>query len=166
VSTNPSAFAYMYVKSSSQGTFLDDSSRAGTGKSLCRAVRFRGDVPHDVRQGSSYAVTQHEPISVIREWGPSTVQFLSSLWSNEVLDEVRFEFVRQDSNGDETVYATMTLTKATIAYVELRSGNTSELLEGDHRALDMIGFQAEKIEFKLKDASGDATANYDRRAHA
>ena len=81
------AFAYMHVKSAAQGGFLDDSSRAGTSKTLCLAVRFRGDVPHDARKGS-YAVTQHEPITVIREWSPSTVQFLTSLWNNELIDEV------------------------------------------------------------------------------
>jgi type VI secretion system Hcp family effector len=164
MSTNPTSLAYMSVKSSAQGAFSADASRAGHSRSLCHAVKFRGEVPHDVRKGNAYAVTQHQPIDVIREWSLSTVQFLTSLWNNEVLDEVLFEFIRTDAGGQEVVYATLTLAKATVAYVELRSGNTAELLPGEHRSLDRIGLHAEKIEFKVKDKAGDATANYDRKA--
>jgi type VI secretion system Hcp family effector len=153
--------AYMRVKGSTQGAFLDDSSRAGKGHTLCFAVRFRGDVPHDVRHGK-HAVTQHEPISVIHEWTPATAQFLSALWSNEVLDEVGLDFVRQDPGGKEEIYASLTLTKATVAYLELRSGRTEELIGGEHRALSDVGLRAEKIEFKLKSGSGQVTATYDR----
>jgi type VI secretion system Hcp family effector len=156
------AMAYMHVKGSSQGGFLADGSRAGKGRTLCLAVRFRGEVPHDVRHGK-HAVTQHEPISVIHEWSPATAQFLSALWSNEVLDEVGLDFVRQDPGGKEEVYATLTLTHATVAYVELRSGKTETLVAGEHGALDDVGLRAEKIEFKIKDGSGQVTAHYDRK---
>jgi type VI secretion system Hcp family effector len=162
----PFSFAYMHVKSSSTSMFLGSAAPSGADRSLCLAVRFRGEVPHDVRKGDSHAVTQHEPITVIREWGPSSAQFLTALWSNQVLDEVRFDFVRENDGGKEIVYATLTLGAATVAFVELRSGNTDELMQGEFRALDMIGFRAERIEFKIKDSGGDATANYDRKAQS
>ncbi|MGD0529790.1 MAG: type VI secretion system tube protein Hcp [Polyangiaceae bacterium] len=167
------AVAFMHVKGSSQGGFLDDGTRAGSGRTLCHSVRFRGDVPHDVR-GGSHHVTKHEPISVVHEWGPATVQFLSALWSNEVLDEVGFEFMRADGHGKEVVYATLTLTKATVAYVELRSGGQSAGAEagqpggageaevGEWLAHDDVGLHAEKIEFTIKSGSGNVTATYDR----
>jgi type VI secretion system Hcp family effector len=155
------AVAYMHVKGSSQGGFMEDGTRAGKGKTLCQSVRFRGDVPHDVR-GGKHAVTKHEPISVVHEWGPATAQFLSALWSNEVLDEVVLEFPRQDKDGKEEIYATLTLTKATVAYVELRSGKAEQSVEGDWRAHDDVGLHAEKIEFTIKDGSGKVTATYDK----
>jgi type VI secretion system Hcp family effector len=157
--------AYMHVKGSSQGAFQEDGSHAGKGRTLCQAVRFRGDVPHDVRNGK-HAVTKHEPVSVIHEWGPATVQFLSALWSNEVLDEVGFEFVRQDRGGKEEVYATLTLTKATVAYVELRSGRAESgkaAVDEEWRTFDDVGLHAEKIEFTFKDGGGKVTASYDRK---
>jgi type VI secretion system Hcp family effector len=154
----------MFVKGSSSG-FPGGAAPGGAAKSRCLAVRFRGDVPHDVRGGAAHAVTQHEPITAIREWGPSSAQLLTALWNNQVLEEVRFEFVR-DEGETEIVYATLTLGRATVAFVELRSGNSDELLEGDYRALDLVGFHAEKIELKIKDAGGDATANYDRKAQS
>jgi type VI secretion system Hcp family effector len=157
-------FAYMHVKSASQGMFADDATQAGSQKTLCLAVHFRGEVPHDARSGGGYAVTQHEPITVIREWSASTAQFLTSLWSNEVLTEVGFDFVRQNSDGQEEVYATLTLNQATIAFVEMRSGNTDDLIPNHPRALDYIGFHAQQIEFKYNDPSGPATASYDRKA--
>jgi len=156
------AMAYMHMKGSSQGGFLEDGSRAGKGRTLCLAVRFRGDVPHDVRRGK-HAVTKHEPISVIHPWSPATAHFLCALWSNEVLDEVGFEFVRQDPGGKEEVYATLTLTEATVAYAELRSGKTDDLVEGEHGTLGDVGLRAEKIEFTLKQGSGQVTATYDRK---
>ena len=162
--SNTPSLTYMRVKGSTQGAFLDDSSRAGGGRSLCHAVRFRGEVPHDVRKTGAYAVTQHEPISVLAEWGTVTVQFLTALWNNETLDEVEFDFVRSNPGGHEVTYATLTLKKATVAYAELRSGATQDLLAGDHHALHLIGLRAEKIEFKVKGPAGDAIANYDQKA--
>jgi type VI secretion system Hcp family effector len=155
--------AYMKAKGSSQGGFLEDGTRAGKDRTLCLAVRFRGEVPHDVRGGGGkYTTTRHEPISVVHEWGPATVQFMSALWSNETLDEVDLEFIRVDGKGKEEVYAHLTLTKATVAYVELRSGETAPLAEGEHRALGEVGLHAEKVEFKLASAGGPMVASYDR----
>lgn len=159
------AFAYMHVKSSAQGGFLDDESQAGSSKTLCLAIRFRGDVPHDARKGS-YAVTQHEPITVVREWSPSTVQFLTSLWNNELIDEVGFDFVRPDTAGKDEVYATLTLNQVTVAFVELRSGNTAGLTSGDLRAVDYIGFHAQQISFKVTGPNGPVEASYVRKASA
>lgn len=156
------SLAYMHVKGSAQGAFLDDKSRAGKGKTLCLSVKFRGEVPHDIRGGQSHAVTKHDPISVVREWGPSTAQFLTALWNNEILDEVGFEFVRQSAAGKEEVYATLTLKKATVAYVETHAGDAKHLLSEGWRSVDVIGLHFEKIEFKFTDGSGQATASYDR----
>jgi len=163
---NVDALSYMHVKSSVQGAFLDDASRAGATKTVCLAVHFRGEVPHDVRKGSSYAVTQHKPISVIREWSPTTVQFLVAMWNNEVLDEVGFDFVRPNTEGMEEIYATLTLTNATVAFVELRSGNTASLMETAPRAVDYIGFHAQTIEFKVMGPNGASTATYERKSSA
>ena len=162
---NDEPLAYMHVKSSVQGAFLDDASRAGSDRNICLAVRFRGDVPHDVRQGS-YAATRHEPITVVREWSASTVQFLIAMWNNESLDEVGFDFVRTNADGKEEIYATLTLTSATIAFVELRSGDTAGLISTAPRAVDFIGFHAESIEFKVTGPKGDAKAVYQRVANA
>jgi type VI secretion system Hcp family effector len=156
-------FAYMHVKSSAQGSFLEDQSQAGASKTLCLSVRFRGEVPHDVRQGT-YAITKHDPITVIREWSPSSVQFLTSLWNNEVLDEVGFDFVRPDNAGKEEIFATLTLTKATVVFVELQSGNTKHLIEGEPRNVDHIGFQAQKITFRVTGPNGPVEATYVRKA--
>ena len=164
VSTGIRAMAYMRAKGSSQGTFKDDSSRAGKDRTLCYAVRFRADVPHDVR-GGKHAVTRHEPISVVHEWGPATVHFVTALWSNETLDEVVFEFVEPDKDGKEKTFATLTLSKATVAYAELRSGNTDKLVAGEHhRPLGEVGLHAEKIELKLQADGGPMTAKYDGKS--
>lgn len=163
---NLETLAYMHVKSSDQGTFADDASRAGTDRSICLAVRFRGEVPHDVKKGSSYAVTQHEPVTVVREWSASTVQFLTAMWNNQTLDEVGFDFVRTNKDGKEEIYATLTLTSARVAFVELRSGNTAGLLESSPRSVDYIGLQAQVITFVVKGPNGDATASYQRTPNA
>jgi type VI secretion system Hcp family effector len=159
-------FAYMHVKSAAQGQFLDDETQAGKSKTLCLAVRYRGEVPHDVRKGN-VAATQHEPITVIGEWSPSTVQFLTSLWNNEVISEVSFDFVRPDTSGKDEVYATLTLNKVTVAFVELRSGNTAGLIPGELRTVDCIGLHAQQIAFKLMNGPhGPVEASYVRKATA
>jgi type VI secretion system Hcp family effector len=153
--------AYMKATGSSQGAFAEDKSRAGEDKTLCLSVRFRGDVPHDVRDGK-YASTRHEPVSIVHEWGPATVQFMTALWANETLDEVQLEFVRAGGAGHEPAFAWLTLKKATVAYVELVSGETRKLAEGIHRELGEVGLHAEQIEFKLKGPDGPLVASYDR----
>jgi len=155
------AMAYMKAKGSSQGAFADDKSRAGKGRTLCLSVGFKGEVPHDVR-GGKHATTRHEPVSIVHVWSPATVQFLTALWSNETLDEVDIAFIRPDGAGKEEEYATLTLTKATVAYVDLRSGETAKLGEGQFRALCDVGLHAEKIDFKLQGEGGPLVASYDR----
>jgi type VI secretion system Hcp family effector len=161
VTTANQAMAYMQATGSSQGLFAEDGSRAGKDKTLCLSVAFKGEVPHDVRAGQ-HATTRHEPVSIVHEWSPATVQFLAALWANEPLKEVALSFVRPDGTGKEEEYATLTLSTATVAYVKLRSGNTAELAAGDHRALCDVGLRAEKIEFKLKTSGGQKVATYER----
>lgn len=162
MTTGNQGMAYMKAKGSSQGTFLEDHSRAGKDRTLCVSVRFRGDVPHDVRGGGKYATTRHEPVSVVHEWGPATVQFMTALWANETLDEVELEFVLPGGADREVTFAWLTLKKATVAYVELVSGNTGKLAEGTHRQLGEVGLHAEQIEFKLNGSDGPMVASYDR----
>ncbi|MGH7298616.1 MAG: type VI secretion system tube protein Hcp [Polyangiaceae bacterium] len=165
MSTGNQEMAYMKAKGSSQGTFAEDATRAGQDRTLCVSVGFKAEVPHDVR-GGKHATTRHEPISVVHVWSPATVQFLTALWANETLDEVDIAFIRPDGKGKEEEYATLTLTKATVAYVKLRSGDTEALAEGLHRALCDVGLHAEKIEFKLQGPSGQLVAKYDRAKHS
>jgi len=155
---------YLRIKSSKQGAFLADDSRAGQGRTLCLDFRFSCEVPHDVRkEKGDYTVVQHKPVSVVCEWSPLVVQCLSAAWSNEPLDEVALEFAKYDSGGQEVIFATMTLSKATVAVMDLGSGDTARFIPGDYTGLAQIGFSPEKIEFKVKDKGGDAAAHYDRK---
>jgi type VI secretion system Hcp family effector len=162
VTTGNQAMAYMRAKGSAQGAFVEDHSRAGKGKTLCLSVRFRGEVPHDVRGGGRYATTRHEPVSIVHEWGPATVQFMTALWANETLDEVELEFLRPGNAGEDLSFAWITLKKATVAYVELVSGATHKLAPGEHRQLADVGLHAEQIEFKFHGHDGPHVAQYDR----
>jgi type VI protein secretion system component Hcp len=151
----------MKAKGSSQGVFAEDKSRAGKDRTLCVTVRFRGDVPHDAR-GGKYETTRHQPISVVHQWGPATVQFMTALWANETLDEVNLEFVLPGGADREVTFAWLTLKKATVAYVELVSGDTQKLAAGLHAQLADVGLVAEQIEFKFNGPDGPLVANYDR----
>ncbi len=156
-------FAYMHVKSASQGVFLDDATHAGKSKSLCLAVRFRGDLPADVRKGA-YAVANVEPITVLREWSESTVQFMNAFWNNEVIEEITFDFMRPDNAGKEAAFASLTLKRVTVTFVELRSGDTAPLLAHAPRTLEYLGLQPEVVSFKILSARGTLDATYDRKA--
>jgi type VI secretion system Hcp family effector len=152
--------ATIHVKGSSQGVFQEDGSWAGKDRTRCAAVKFRGEVPHDVR-GGKYVALRHEPVSVIHEWSPATVQFVQALWSNEVLDEVVLAFLRGGRQGGEHHFATLTLMNATVAYAQLTTGHDDEI-EGEHRQLCDVGLHAEKMEFTLNPGSGQLSASYDR----
>ncbi|WP_394822256.1 type VI secretion system tube protein Hcp [Pendulispora albinea] len=168
---NTKALAYMQAKSSKSGIFLGDDTGVRKGRekwSAVLAVRFRGERAQDTGQkGDTYSATKHEPITVIREWRPSTAQFLEEVWNtNRHIDEVLFEFVRYDASEQEHVFATMKLTNVVVAHVELRFGNTAEWREGSdpEPTLEHIGLVPQAIEFKVKGSGGDAVANYEKNA--
>ena len=151
---------YMKIVGAEQGTFHSDSARAGDKGSLCIGFKFKGEAPNDQRRGS----LQLGPITVTKAWGPSSPQILAALWQGETLKEVVLEFVRPDEKGAETVFETITLKNASVASVERRVGQLSELVEaGVHRDLEEIGLRFESMEVKHKGASGHTVVKYDWR---
>jgi type VI secretion system Hcp family effector len=151
---------YMKIVGAEQGAFHSDSPRAGDKGSLCLGFKFRGEAPNDQRRGS----TQVGPITVIKAWGPSSPQILAALWHGEVLTEVTLEFVRPNDKGAEMVFETIVLKNASVASVERRVGQLSELVEGGvHRDLEEIGLRYESMEVKHKADSGHTVVKYDWR---
>ena len=151
---------YMKIVGADQGTFHSDSKRAGDKGSLCIGFKFRGEAPNDQRRGS----VQLSAITIIKTWGPSSPQILGALWQGETLKEVVLEFVRPDEKGAETIFETIVLKNASVATVERRVGQLSELVEGGvHRDLEEIGLRFESMEVKHKGDSGQTVVKYDWR---
>ncbi|WP_394838106.1 type VI secretion system tube protein Hcp [Pendulispora rubella] len=153
---------YLEIKGSKQGEFKTDDAQARAGKTVCLAFGHGIDVPHDT-QGKGRAVVRNKPVWVICEWNPLVVQCQQAAWDNEELKEVVIKRARRDSNGNEVVYATTTLTKATVAKFRTLSGPTSKWLPGNHPDLARISFLASKIDVTLHSPDGDTRAHYDRK---
>jgi type VI secretion system secreted protein Hcp len=155
-----SFYFYMKVTGTSQGPFASDSPHAGDGRSLCYGFHFKGAANNDPTRGAANAARSHEPLLVLKAWGPSSPQFAQAFWSNEVLKEVVFDFVRsQESGPKEAAFEQIILKGATVVSLERKAGPDVTLPEGAPFELEEIGFRFE--EMSIKSVPAKIVANYD-----
>lgn len=153
-------YYYLKVTGSSQGPFTSDTPGDGTGRSLCYGFRFKGVADNDPTRGAASAARSHEPIAVLKAWGPSSPQFAQAFWCNEVLKEVVFDFVRAEKVGAaETPFEQITLKGATIAFIERKAGHLGDVPPDAPFELEEIGFRFE--EMTMKSIQGKTVATYD-----
>src|SRR5258708_24173553 len=78
---------YMKVTGTTQGGFTKESARWEE-RQLCYRFRFKGTANSDPTRSADQAARAHDPIYVLKEWGPASPQFMQAFWRNEVLTEV------------------------------------------------------------------------------
>src|SRR6266850_197479 len=109
---------FVTVKGKKMGVFKGESTaQGGPGKDKILGLGFSYELksPRDVATGQASGKRQHLPIKIVKEWGASTPQFFQALVNNEVLSEVKLEFLKTNANGEEYVYYTIKLTDGNVA---------------------------------------------------
>jgi type VI secretion system Hcp family effector len=151
---------FLKATGSDQGPLAGDSPHAGEGRSLCYQLHFKGSVNNDPNRGKDSAARSHEPLTIVKPWGPSSPQFMAAFWNNEPLSEVELQFLQPDGKGNpEVVFHEIHLKNATIASFELRAGKHSDAPNEAPPELEYISFRFEKM--TVKNAPGKTIATFD-----
>lgn len=144
---------YVTIKGKTQGAFKGESKRTAhaekiSGLSYSHSIKS----PRDIATGQASGKRQHGPITITKEWGPSTPQLFQALTTNEQLDSVLFEFFRTTPEGVEEVYHKITLTNATVSQIEYTTGSgesagtAKTTADYDTHELERISFTYERID--------------------
>jgi type VI secretion system secreted protein Hcp len=87
----------------------------------------------------------------MKEWGAATPQIFMAMVNNEVLKSVLFEFYKTNANGEEYIYHTIKLEKATVMRVEYSTGLGASETTAKHGAqydtheIEIVSLSYDKI---------------------
>ncbi len=144
---------YVTIEGTKQGAFKGESPRAAHSAKIPGLSYDHTIVsPRDVATGMPSGKRQHGPITITKEWGPSSPQLFSALVANEVLKSVLFEFYKTTPEGVEEIYHKITLTEATVSKIHYTTGTGESASSAktqatyDTHELEEISFTYQKIE--------------------
>lgn len=153
---------YVTVKGKTQGQFKSESKKEARKDKWLEGVGIKmgSQVPADPNTGEVKGHRQHRPLTITKEWGASSPQFLQAHWTNEVLDEVIIEVVGRDEGGKkEKVMERITLNDAVVVDVDRYSDKSAkDAVEHDTHHLESISFRYRKILVENIDA-GTSTSD-------
>lgn len=144
---------YMKTNATKQGILKGESTRAQWKDQVpCISMLWEARTPTDAATGLVTGKTQHLPLTVTKEWGASSPQYLQAMLTNEVLKEVTLSFVKADPQGTESVYFTITLRNATVIDYRMRAGEAAATVDtGTARHTAAYGTQElEDISFRYE----------------
>jgi len=145
---------YVTIAGTRQGAFKPDTVVAGAPKLIGLSCTVQLSSPRDAATGQASGKRQWKPLTVTKEWGPSSPQIFQALATNEVLKTVLVEFIRPDPRGPDSTYATITLTNGAVADVRQYTDAGPP-----YRQLEEIAFTFQKIE--IRDVAGNTSFDDD-----
>ncbi len=131
---------YMTINGTKQGTFQG-------GRIPCLKFSYEPSASRDIATGQASGKPRHEEIVVTKEWGPASPALFRAMNTNEVLREVKFEFVRATAAKGEQVYKTLRLSNATVASIHRMA------IQGT-RELEEVTFTFEREKLETGGADG------------
>jgi len=144
---------YVTVEGTKQGKWKQETPREKhTNKIPGISFHYNVRSPRDAASGQASGKRVHQPVSFVKQWGPSTPQFFQALCTNESLKSVLFEFVKTDKNGEEYIYHTIKLVNATVSEIDqYLNGDAGADPSHDVHELEKISFTFQRIEMENKD---------------
>lgn len=157
---------YMKVKFKKQGAMKGESPREEHKEKVpCLGFYYDLKSPRDAASGLASGKRTHGPIKIVKEWGASSPQFFQALCTNEVLEEVMFEFIRTTPEGAEEVHHTIRLVNASVSELEQYiEGNVKQDQQHDVHELEKISFTFQRIEMESKRGKTMATDDWFAKA--
>ena len=154
----------MAIRGARQGQFKGQNTMRGQEKWIpCSQFMLSVTSPRDPASGQASGRRQYAPIVVTKEWGAASPQIMSAATSNEVLQQVEFEFVRTNAQGMEYVFQTVTLTNATISAFKEYIGFPDAGEPPNPHPLEDVSFTFQKIEITNNDGKTTAVDDWSAR---
>lgn len=144
---------YVTIEGTKQGALKGESPRTAHAAKIA-GLSYAHEIvsPRDIATGQASGKRQHGPITITKEWGPSSPQLFQALTTNEVLKKVLFEFYQTTPEGVEEIYYKITLTNATVSRIRFTTGkgesaNTAKTQASyDTHELEEVAFTYQKIQ--------------------
>jgi type VI secretion system Hcp family effector len=102
---------YITIVGAKQGAFKGEGSGKHDGKLVGLAFEQASTAASG---GTGGAKPSFGPVRFTRRWDAASPQLLTALATGEVLTDVRFEFLRSNDEGEETVFHAIRLTGARV----------------------------------------------------
>lgn len=105
-----------------------------------------------VRSPTGLGRRQYQPVTIVKQSGPASPQFLQAAATNERLTKVVIEFYKSNANGEEQPYYVVTLEEATVSgFKQFSSSSANEKLNAAGILYDEIKIVFRKITIESKD---------------
>ncbi len=125
---------YLTAKGQKQGDFKGDVTKSVKGLNdkmiIVHAVDYGVKCPVDIASGHPTGKRQHRPLTIIKNPGPSTINFLTAACQNENLPTVKVEFMMPEGTDLKPQF-TIELANATVIGYNLDSHEETEYEGGD-----------------------------------
>jgi len=135
----PAGGFYFMAKGSKQGTLATE--RAG-GKwdrhQVGLSFDFRAESPTDRATGLATGQVQYMPLTITREVGPASPQFLNALPTNEIFPQVLLQFLKGSMQGE--VWYEITLQNCRLTRVRQYMGLPPGAAQGPQMLLEELVF--------------------------
>jgi type VI secretion system secreted protein Hcp len=160
------------VNAMKQGQFKGESTRQSTQDKIeASGFSFEITSPRDAASGLASGKRVYKPLTITKEIGAASPQFLQALTTNEVLKTVTLDFYKTNANGEEYIYYSIKLTNATVAGIRQHTPDGAGAgMGGDKHTsgvsmpqLEEISFTFQKIEVESKDGKTMAADDWSAR---
>jgi len=139
---------YVSARGAKQGPFRGDIPTAKPpGQILALKFQYEALSPRDPVTGQASGKRQHKPLGFTKEWGASCPQFFQALVTNEILPEVKLDFVGVNPNGEQYLNHSIRLVNASVANI----AHSTDTVAGRPgvRHLEEITLTFQQIEFHV-----------------
>jgi type VI secretion system secreted protein Hcp len=120
----------MKIKGAKQGQFKGDVTKDDKGieKDAVGIYSFEYGIesPRDSATGMPSGKRQHHPVTIVKRAGPSTINLMTAISSNEVITTATLHFYRPDGSGKLAKFLGVELTNASILSYNLNSSEETE----------------------------------------
>jgi len=125
-----SASIFVKIKGQKQGVFKGDVTKDAKGIDTdsigVYSFEYGIDSPRDAATGLPSGKRQHHPVTIVKRAGPSTINLMTAVSTNETIADVTLSFMKPDGSGKLTKFLTVELTNALISSYNLTSSEETE----------------------------------------
>ena len=153
---------FVRVKGKKQGDFKGEMGKNQTEIPIL-GFAYAVVSPRDPLSGLPTGQRQHKPVTIMKEWGPASVQFFSAMAANEDLTTVVIREMRAGLTGISQVYMEIRLTNANIAGIQIDPQRVDNLPVWTKEEIEQISFTFQRIEIEDFASNSSATDDWEGR---
>jgi type VI secretion system secreted protein Hcp len=151
---------FVTIDGEKTGAFKGETLQKGREKQLeGLGFQYGLSLPYDPATGQATGKRQHDTVTMTKAWGAASPQLFQALVTNELLKSVKFEFIRMDRSGVESVFQRITLESAAVASINQHVEPNYAPATANFPEFEEIAFVFQRI--TIENIPGSTTATDD-----